>query len=696
LRCGLPDRPSSMPIERLRGVGPKTAQRLREKGIQSAEDLLYLCPVSYEDRRAVSAIGEAQEGRLYNFVGRILSSGLVRYRHPRKKGFQALLEDDSGVISLNWFNYPGPHLKMLLDGQCNFFVSGVVTRFGNLRQIVHPYIAAVGEKGLDEHCKIVPVYSDIQGVGQAVIRKLVREAGGCAALAGFRGLVPRSLEEEHGLLPFHEALRLFHFPETLEENLQTRARLRLVLEEFFSFQTALLIEKSKLETNGYTVPRAKMRYVKKFLASLPFALTAAQKRVVAEIKRDMTGRRPMNRLLQGDVGCGKTLCTLFAACLSIDSGFQVALLAPTEILAEQHYLSICAGLGKMGLEVALLTSSVSRDRDKVLTGVENGTLDFVVGTHSLLEENIKFSRLGLVIIDEQHRFGVLQRKTIVEKSIYPNVLAVTATPIPRSLSMVLYGHQDVSVIDEMPPGRHPIKTIIWEDALKEEAYRLVRDELERGGQAYLVFPVIEEREEEGLSGVLDQFEFLTEGPFRGCAAAVLHGRLSMNEKDGVMENFRRGRIQLLVCTTVIEVGLDLPNASAIVIHHAERFGLAQLHQLRGRVGRGTRESVCILLADQRSTDISRERLRVMEETNDGFRVAEADMVLRGPGEILGVRQSGLPRFRLGHIRDDAAVMGQARDLARQILPSLDQEDFAILKEAAIARWGKDLGLSGIS
>lgn len=692
LTHSLPDHFPSIPVERLWGAGPKISRALREKGIETAEDLLYFCPISYEDRRTISPIGEAEEGSYGSFTGRIVSSGFAYHRHSRKRGFQALLEDDTGSISLDWFNYPGPHLKKLLDSQCSFFVSGVVSRFGSQRQLIHPYVAPIGEGGPDDERRVIPVYSEIQGVGQSVIRKLMKEAYQCAISCGFHGLVGRSFEEEHRLLPFCDALTLLHFPRTAGSGLQAEARLRLVFEEFFSFQAALLLKRNKPEVKGYIPPRVAGSYAKNFLTSLPFAPTAAQRRVMKEIEADMARNVPMNRLIQGDVGCGKTMCTTFACCLSLDRGFQVALIAPTEILAEQHYLSMGTALQTMGLNVALLTSSTARERDTALKGLHDGTIHFVVGTHALLEEDVRLSRLGLVIIDEQHKFGVLQRKAFTSKAAIPNILAITATPIPRTLSIVLYGHLDLSVIDEMPPGRLPVKTVVWDNEQREQAYGLVRDKLERGGQAYLVFPVIEERGEDGLSGVLNRYEELTKGPFRGFTTGLLHGRLSLNDKDRVMEAFKKGEIQLLACTTVIEVGLDLPNASAIVVHHAERFGLAQLHQLRGRVGRGARESICILLADKDTSDTSKERLQIMEETSDGFQVAEADMMLRGPGELLGVRQSGLPKFRLGDLRDHGAVMSRARDLARDALLVLNGENLSSLRGAVIERWGKDQGL----
>lgn len=683
----------SIPIERLRGVGPRIAARLREKGICTIEDLLYFCPISYINRTRIDAIAEAEEGKQSSFVGRIISAGSIYYRSTRKKGFQALLEDGTGSIFLNWFNVSGPHLKRLLDSGDDFFASGIVTRYGSHLQLIHPHIAEVKEGGLDDHCKIVPVYSEIQGVGQSIVGKLVREAFHCMTTAGFRGLVPASSENEHGMLPLVDALVALHLPEERAgTDLLTKARGRLILEEFFSFQTALFLKRKQSDVRGSDLPGSAGRYTRKFLKSLPFELTAAQKRVMKEIEADMTRNTSMNRLLQGDVGCGKTLCAVFAACLAMDCGFQVALMAPTEILAEQHYLSISNMLQIMGLEAALLTSSTGRQRSEVLNGLEKGQILFVIGTHALLGEDIRFSRLGLVIIDEQHKFGVLQRKAIIDKAFSPNVLAVTATPIPRTLSIVLYGHLDASIIDEIPPGRIPIKTMILEDQEKDRAYRLVLDEVGRGGQAYIVFPVIEEREEDELSGVLNQFEALAKGPFKNCRIGLLHGRLPVSEKDKVMNDFREREIELLACTTVVEVGLDLPNASVIVVHNAERFGLAQLHQLRGRVGRGSRASTCILLTDKGATEASRERLRIMEETGDGFRVAEADMALRGPGEVLGVRQSGLPKFRIGDVVEDAAMMSQARELARQVLPKLGREDSAFVREAAIERWGKDLGL----
>lgn len=687
-----PVRIGSLPIEQLRGVGPRTAERLRAKGICRAIDLLYFCPVSYTDRRVITTISSAEEAKPSSFVGRITSFNSVYCGRSRKKGFQALLEDATGSIRLSWFNFSRPYLERLLVRQGNFFVSGIVTRFDGQLQLIHPYIAWNESGRWEDERRIVPVYSEIQGVGQSIVRRLVKESFDCMATAGFRGLIPMPSEKYNDIMPLADALTSLHFPDDVGDGLLARARGRLILEEFFSFQAALFLKKIQPQINKNTRRPRASGLMRDFFKSLSFELTTAQNRVMNEIEQDFTRNTPMNRLLLGDVGCGKTLCTLFAACLAMDNGFQVAFMAPTEILAEQHYLSIRPALQAIGIESVLVTSSVY-GKESALEGLKKGSIMLAVGTHALIEGDVRFYRLGLVIIDEQHRFGVLQRKAIIDKAVSPNVLAVTATPIPRTLSLVLYGHLDVSVIDEMPPGRLPVKTLVWGNEKKDQTYRLVRDELRRGGQAFLVFPVIEGRETDGLSGVTNQFDELTSGPFLGLSAGLLHGRLPVNEKERVMKGFKEGEIQLLACTTVIEVGLDVPNASMIVIHHAERFGLAQLHQLRGRVGRGARQSICVLLTDHDSTEMSRERLRIMEETTDGFRIAEADMAIRGPGELLGVRQSGLPRFRIGDVVVDKDVMSQARDLVLKILPGLAENEVAVFRQAVDERWGKDMGLA---
>lgn len=686
----------SIPLERLRGIGPKTARRLHEKGIRTVEDLLYLCPNSYEDRLTLIPINEAKEGRQCSFVGRIVSSGPVYYRRSRKKGFQAVIEDGTGSISLSWFNFSRPHLETLCSEKGDVFVAGVATRFGARMQIIHPYVAPIKAGQPEDHCRIVPIYPDVQGLSQSIIRKLVTEALRSAEPAGFWDLIPPRLEGKHGIESLRHAMTRLHSPEGIAEpGLLGQARRRLILEEFLSFQAALFMKKRKIKTRGQASNEGKGRLAGQFLASLPFPLTAAQKRVMGEIEDDMARHEPMNRLLQGDVGCGKTLCAIFAACMAIDCGFQVAFLAPTEILAEQHFLSVQSALQPVGVSATLLTASAQQKRGEVLNGLEKGNTLFVVGTHALLEEDVRFSRLGLVIIDEQHKFGVLQRKAIIDKARFPNVLAVTATPIPRTLSIVFYGELDVSIIDEMPSGRRPIKTLLWDDQRRNEAYRLTLDEVMKGGQAYLVFPVIEGNDEEGLRGVRNQSEQLAAGPFQEVGVGMLHGRMPISERDQIITRFRKGEIRILVSTTVIEVGLDVPKATVIVIHHAERFGLAQLHQLRGRVGRGARESVCLLLTGREGTEISRERLRIMEETTDGFRIAEADMMLRGPGEVLGLRQSGLPRFRVGDMVEDAPIMRLARELTEKTIPELTAPEFAAVEGAVLDRWGANLGLMDV-
>lgn len=686
------------PVINIKGVGPKIAENLGKKGVRTVEDMLYFLPVKYIDRRYLSKIGLVEEGQRVNLIARVIRYRSLFYRHSRKKGFEAVVGDDTGQISLKWFQWFPQYLKNVCRKGNILFLSGEVTRFGSALQMVHPDITILDEEpDAGDHTKVVPVYSEVEGVRQGTLRKIMvqvmTEFGG-----HIESVVPGEIGSSENMNNLRSSLFSLHFPDDYLEGGRTRNPFleRIILEEYVIFQSALLIRKREVESEKGVRFCPGEGYYSAFLRGLDFELTAAQQRVAAEIEGDMASDRPMNRLLQGDVGSGKTVCAVLAALRAVDSGYQVAFMAPTEILAEQHYLTVHKPLEMMGIPVVLLRGNLGRERSGILKKIAEGTITVVVGTHAVIQQDVKFRSLGLAIIDEQHRFGVLQRKLLKDKGLTPDVLMMTATPIPRTLSMVVYGDLDVSLIDEMPKGRQKILTKVYTEKGKDVVYELVGKEARAGRQAYIVYPLVEESEKMELLNATEMAGHLQKAVFPSFKVGLLHGRMKAEEKEQVMLQFKNRSIDILVCTTVIEVGIDVPNATMIVVEHAERFGLSQLHQLRGRVGRGIYSSQCILVAGEKRTGIAAKRLKIMEETTDGFRIAEEDMRIRGVGDMLGVRQSGIPKFRAGDIIRDMDIMLRARKIAGTMLDQAREEDTARLKGIISKRWNNELNFSDVA
>ena len=551
--------------------------------------------------------------------------------------------------------------------------------------------------------RIVPVYSETEGLRQKTLRKLVK-----SLLEDYVGQlsspIPRQILERQRLMDFGEAFRYAHFPpdEASVERLngfRSEGHRRIVFDEFFFLELGLALRKrgKALET-GFSF-RAEGGLSRKLMELLSFPLTKAQERVIAEIRKDMEKPYPMHRMIQGDVGSGKTLVAI-AACLHVvECGYQTAIMAPTEVLAEQHYLNLHRWVEPLGIRVALLTGGLrGSEREDLCQGIRRGEVQLVIGTHAVIQEGVEFRNLGLAIIDEQHRFGVVQRGLLKKKGKHPDVLVMTATPIPRTLAMTVYGDLDVSVLDEMPPGRVPVETKVFPESARERVYRLIEEEVRKGRQAFIVYPLVEESEKVDLRDATRMAEHFRKEVFPECRIGLLHGRMRSDEKEAVMVAFKRGELQILVATTVIEVGIDIPNASIMVVEHAERFGLSQLHQLRGRIGRGRHPSKCLLLTQYRASEEARVRLRAMERTSDGFQIAEEDLALRGPGEWLGVRQSGFPEFRVGHFLRDTAILAEARKEAFELVeedPELIHPSHRTLKEILLRRWKGRLELGTI-
>ncbi len=697
-------------IQFIKGIGPKLAALLEKKEIRTVEDALYLLPLRYEDRRKLLQISSLAPGQSAVFSGTVLSADATTTKGGRRV-FEAMVRDESGTIVCKWFHANAVWMKRTWKtGRVGVF-SGEVNQFGFQREVHHPDVEWLPEGGklqalLDSDPanfgRIVPVYPLTEGIYQKTMRRVMREVVD-TFLANITTVVPAELCPTE-FPPLREALGLVHSPppEANFDDLNngaTPAHRALSYDEFLFWELGLALKKRGVALEEGIAFQVTHRYTKELVRLLPFELTSAQRRVLAEIKTDMMAPHPMHRLVQGDVGSGKTLVALMAALIAVENGYQVAIMAPTEILAEQHWHTMHRWCAQMGLEVTLITASLKGKAKKdALARVADGTARIVIGTHAVIQEKVEFAKLGLGIIDEQHRFGVLQRGILKKKGINPDILVMTATPIPRTLAMTLFGDLDLSVIDELPPGRIPIETKIFFESRRAQLYDMIRGQVRLGRQVYVIYPLVEETEKTDLKAASQMAEHLQADIFPGLKIGLLHGRLNPLEKEAVMAAFTSREFDILVSTTVIEVGIDVPNATVMVIEHAERFGLSQLHQLRGRVGRGKEKSTCILMTTGKLSDDGEKRLRVMESTGDGFRIAEADLEIRGPGDFLGTRQAGMPDFRVANILRDGTLLEKARLAAFDLLerdPVLNRPEHAPLYDELLRRWGKRLELATI-
>jgi ATP-dependent DNA helicase RecG len=673
-------------VRMIKGVGPQRAELLAKRGIYTLDDLLNYLPFRYEDRLHFSRIKDVQPNNIYTIRARVMSGQAVRGMYGRNAIYHLLVQDDSGSLPCKFFH--GGYLEGRLTPGQEVILHGKV-EIDKLRparrEMVNPQVEVISAQGLDstEVGRIVPIYEAVGTFGSRQIRRAIY-----ATLQDLDSTIPEilpaPLREKLHYPSRRDAVIQTHFPpagESLEAlNLfRSPAQQRLIFEEFFLYQLSLALNRiatRKADAIAFHVREDKVRAALKRI--LPFKPTTAQKRVLAEIAADLEKSLPMNRLLQGDVGSGKTIVALQAAVIAIENGCQAALMAPTEILAVQHFLSARRLLASGGYHVELLISGLKpAEKTAARERIRSGEAQLVIGTHALIEDDIEFHRLGFVAVDEQHRFGVLQRKRLMDKAARhghsPHVLVLTATPIPRTLSLTLYGDLEVSVLDELPPGRTPIETRMTTQSHLPGVWEFLRREAQAGHQAYIVYPVIEESKLE-LKAAIEEYERLAKTVFPKLKVGLLHGRLSSEEKDDVMQRFRRNEVQILVATTVIEVGVDVPNATVMVIEHAERFGLAQLHQLRGRIGRGAQKSTCILVSPVRLTDEARARLETMVRTSNGFEIAETDLQLRGPGEFFGTRQSGELGFHVANPLRDRELLELARKEAFAIAGDPAQKD----------------------
>ena len=694
------------PIQYVKGVGPKLARLFERKGIRTAEDALYSLPRAYEDRRNLKKISELKPGGKETGFGEILLSGFAFYQNKRKRVFEAVVGDGSGVITLKWFHGNERYLKDRFKKGHKLIFSGDVRWFNLQKEIHHPDVEIVEgdiEKDYLNFKRIVPIYSETEGLHQRTVRRLMK-----TILDGYAdelsSPIPQEVGQRQGLIDFSEAFRKVHFPpdgESMELlNLhRSEGHRRIIFDEFFFLELGMALKRRGMALEAGVPFKTEGLLAQRLLNLLSFQPSRAQDRVWNEIREDLEKPHPMNRLIQGDVGSGKTVVALLACLYVIECGYQASIMAPTEVLAEQHYLSLHRWVEPLGVSIALLTSSIKgSEKEDLYQRIKRGEVQLVIGTHAVIQEAVEFQRLGLAIIDEQHKFGVVQRGLLKKKGENPDVLVMTATPIPRTLAMTIYGDLHVSLIDEMPPGRMPVETKVFPESARPRVYRIVEEEIRKGRQAFIVYPLVEESEKLQLKDATRMAEHLRKDIFPDLRIGLLHGRMKSDEKEDIMMEFKEGRIQILVATTVIEVGIDIPNASVMVVEHAERFGLSQLHQLRGRIGRGRYPSRCILLAQYRSSEEAKVRLRAMERTADGFQIAEEDLTLRGPGEFFGTRQSGLPDFRVAHIIRDTPILIEARKEAFRLVeedPPLSLPSHSGLRSMLVRRWKGRLELATI-
>jgi ATP-dependent DNA helicase RecG len=727
------------PLSTLSGVGTRRAADLAHAGLATIEDLLLRFPIRYEDRRETARIATLKPNSTVVVVGEMASTFL---RQTRRRGFtifEAKLRDETGVLTIVWFNqrflrevfHKGQ--LVALYGKVELTGHGLQMQSPQYEILWDPLHDADGgaprgasedteveesaeepgtseeEDGLREsirlgeaslhYGRIVPVYERVGSLTTKLQRRLVHQALDAMPAQVFDP-IPESLLAHLQLPSRAQALRAAHFPEATEVGIdllnafRSPAQVRLIFEEFFLFQLGVALRRQAISKERKPfVPVVDDRIRDAARQVLPFALTAGQKNALREIVRDMELPQPMNRLLQGDVGAGKTMVALIAALVAMENGLQVAFMAPTEILAEQHVGTIARVLASTRFRVAILSGRTpAAERRKVLAELASGAIDLLVGTHALIQDDVVFAKLGLVIIDEQHRFGVVQRSQLRHKGM-PDVLVMTATPIPRTLALTTYGDLDVSVMRDRPAGRKPVLTTVRPESRREEVWSFVRDQVAAGRQAYVIYPIIEDSDKIDVRAATAMAEQLSQEVFPDLPVALLHGKLKRDQKERVMASFAANETKILVSTTVIEVGIDVPNATVMVIEHAERFGLSQLHQLRGRVGRGAEQSHCILLYQSPLSDDARERLKAIAESNDGFALAERDLQMRGPGDFCGTRQSGLPTLRIGDLVRDHALMEQAREEARRWLQDAPSAH-PILREAARS-WESRFGLIGV-
>jgi ATP-dependent DNA helicase RecG len=689
----------STPLQYVKGIGPARAEMLASKGLQTVADLLYYAPFRYEDRTNVKLIAALAPGEKAVVIARVNSARLAGFKRRNLGLFEVIFHDGSGAtLEARWFHGERYADSLIPGRRVALFGKVELSSLSRHPLMIQPEVEILTDEPDEDEMlhtgRIVAVYEAAGKVSTRVFRLLLDRILKQAPMP--EDALPASVRARIQLPDLGTAIRGLHAPPPgtdlqLLNAFRTPAQTRLIFDEFFWLECGLALKRAKARAAtgiSFAITEHAREQIKKML---PFKPTAAQRRVMQEIADDMKQPHPMNRLLQGDVGSGKTIVAAQAAVIAIENGYQVAVLAPTEILAAQHHSYFKRLLEKLGYIVASLTgSATAHEKQQIKRMLAEGLVHVVVGTHALIQEDVSFRKLGLAIVDEQHRFGVQQRLELFKKGEQPDVLVMTATPIPRTLALTLYGDLDISVIDELPPGRKPVITKHVPESSVEGIYSFVAQEIKAGRQAYVVYPVVEESETEAVKAAEKMFRHLSKKVFTDIPVGLLHGRLSAEEKDSAMRSFQTGHTKVLVATTVIEVGVDVPNASVMVIEQAERFGLAQIHQLRGRVGRGSYQSYCILVTGKLN-DIARERIRTLVESSDGFYIADMDMRLRGPGEFFGTRQSGIPGLRLADLVRDTDVLEMARAEAQKLVANRDSEELRAAVYYIQEHWQRKYG-----
>lgn len=657
-------------VQYIKGVGPNRVKLLNLLGIYTIEDLISYYPRAYQDRSKIKKIEELQEGE-EALIEAVTLSGVSTFKLRRNMSVSKVqVQDDTGRCLITWFNQD--YIKSTIHAKEKYKFYGKVTKKIGQTEMTSPVFDKEGEN--KNTGKIIPVYPTTKKLSENAIRQAIENAL-MLVENELEDNLPEYIKKEYELENLETAVKQIHFP--TDFNSLTEARKRLVFEELLTFQLALLSLKNQYDNEIRGIKYSKQVKMSDVINTLPFKLTKAQLKVLEEIDQDMESDKPMNRLLQGDVGSGKTVVAMISAYKAVKSGYQVAVMAPTTILASQHIVNFNKILNQFGIKCELLVSSLTKkQKNIVLDKLKNGEIDIIIGTHALLQENVEFKNLGLVVTDEQHRFGVKQRSIIAGKGNNPDILVMTATPIPRTLAIIVYGDLDISVIDELPPNRKKIDTVAVKENMSDRIISFIKKNVDEGRQAYIVCPFVDENEEmEDVKSVEKLAESYKDEIFKDYKVEILHGKMKPKEKDKIMQDFKENKISILISTTVIEVGVDVPNANIMVIENAERFGLAQLHQLRGRVGRGEYKSYCILKYNSNSGRV-RERMKIMTETEDGFKIAEKDLDLRGAGEFFGTRQHGLPEFKIANIFEDIKILKQVQELALKI----EMQDAKLEKE----------------
>lgn len=678
----------------IKGVGPSRLSTLNKLGIETIQDLLYCFPRRHEDRSRIKKIKEIRPGNFETIKAKVFTFG----DRMSKKGmniFQVAVGDSTGVIHATWFNQPYMKDKFKIGQELILY--GKVERYNYLQMNNPEYEVLTGTEEDFVHIgRIVPVYPLTESLNQRWFRNIIK-----FTVDNYAGeiseILPFEMRKRNDLMILKEAVRNIHFP--VSDLVLKKARERIIFDEFLILQTGIALKRAsiKIDLTGCS-HQLEGDLIGKFKTGLPFEFTKSQSKVIKEIEDDMKSLEPMNRLLQGDVGSGKTIVALYALILTVQSGYQGALMVPTEILAEQHYRNIKELVESLGVKVMILSGDLKEEeRRRRRHMIEIGEADIIIGTHALIQEGVNFKKLGLAIIDEQHKFGVMQRATLKSKSQNPDILVMTATPIPRTLALTVYGDMDVSIIDELPPGRGGVKTFFFEEKNREKAYGIAEEEIKLGRQAYVVYPIIDESEKSDLRAAIKMHKELA-SRFPDLKIGLLHGRMKSKEKEAVMHDFKDKKINMLVSTIVIEVGVDISNASVMIIEHAERFGLSQLHQLRGRIGRGKHMSYCILVS-QPKTDDAKQRINAMLKTQDGFKIAEFDLEIRGPGEFFGTRQHGLPELKIANIVRDREALEVAKKEAFELVRKdrfLRSPENRLIRESLLNKFSReDLALASV-